>query len=134
MPVPKRALLWGAVAYGSGVWWIHQAFAPSTSLVGVATALTALAYLLKAPGPALAAVAAGLLAGVWTGVIEFQGVPLVVAAVLSIGVPGLSLWSRARRPVYAPPRLREEALVFVVALGVIASAAPTIVDGWHAAA
>ena len=133
-PVPTRALLGAVAAYVFGAWWIHQAFAPSASLVAVAAALTALAYLVRSPGPGLAAAAAGLLAGMWAGVIEFQGVPIIAAVAFSIGIPLLSSWLRGSRAVYAPPRLREEALLFIVVLGVIAGAAPTVVDGWHAAA
>ena len=134
VPVSARVALGCPVPYIAGVWWIQQPFAPSTAVIGLAAALVAGVYLLRAPRPEFAIGLAALLAGVWAGVMELQGLPLGVAVIASLIVPVASAWLRATRPAYAPPRLREEALLFVMVLGVIAAAAPTVLDGWRAAA
>jgi len=134
VPASKRAVIWFAVTYIAGAWWIHQPFAPSAASIGLSAALVAGVYLLRAPRPGYAIGLAGLLAGLWMGVMKFQGLPSGVAAAVSVSVPLVSARLRAARPAYAPPRLREEALLFVMVLGLIAAAAPAVLDGWRAAA
>jgi hypothetical protein len=134
VPLSKRAALWCVVLFGAGAWWIDQPFAPSAAIIGVTAALVAGAYLLRAPQPEYAIAFAGLLAGWGAGVMEFQGLPSGLATLLSLSVPLVSAHLRGTRPLYAPPRLREEALLFVIVLGLAAAAAPTVAEGWHAAA
>ena len=52
---------------------------------------------------------------------------------VAVSLPAISAWLRLRRPGFAPPRLREEALLVMVALGLSMAALPGISEGWHAA-
>jgi hypothetical protein len=126
-------MLAGGAAFAVGTWWVGQPFAPSTPAVAIAVTVMAAWILIRAPRGSYAIVMAGLLAGLWTGVLRYQGLPLPAAALIAAGVPIVSARLRTRRTAFAPPALREEALLFMVILGVVAAAAPGISDGWRAA-
>jgi hypothetical protein len=132
-PRTRPAVVVAVGAFAIGAWWIRQPFAPTTSAVAVAAALIGAAELIRERRPVLVLGTAGLLAGIWTGVLEFQGAPTVAAIAVACAVPVGSAFLRGRRPAFAPPQLREEALLFIVILGVIAGAAPGITEGWRAA-
>ena len=124
----------GVLAFIIGAWWMRLPLAPGVSAVALATALLAAAYLLRAPRPTYALAFAGLLAGFWTDALNSEGVPLAAAAVVAAAVPIISSRLRTIRPAYAPAPLREEALLFMIVLGVIGAAAPGVTEGWRAAA
>lgn len=122
-----------AGAFVAGAWWVRQPFAPPGAAVGIAAFVAAGAYLVRSPHPRYATALAGLLAGIWTGVLEFQGLPAAAAIVIAGALPLTSAWLRAHRAAFAPPALRDEALLFTIVLGLFVAAAPEIVAGWHAA-
>jgi hypothetical protein len=123
----------GTVAFGVGSWWVRTPYAPSTSVIALTAALVAVAQLVRPPRQPYPAAMSGLLAGVWTGTLGYQGLPSVAAILLAAALPLASARLRARRPGFAPPLLRQEALLFMVVVGIAAAAAPGITDGWHAA-
>jgi hypothetical protein len=133
-PASGRAALAGAAGFAIGVWWLSQPFAPTATLVGCLVAVTAAFCLLRRLRPLYAMGLAGLLAGVWVGPLEAEGVPLVVAALFAAAVPVASARLRGSGRAFAPPALRDEALLFAVMLGLVVAAMPTVIDGWHAAA
>jgi hypothetical protein len=132
-PVSRSGAVLSAVAFVVGAGWMRLPFAPATAAVGVTVFVAAAAYLVRPPRPILGHALAGLLAGLWTGVLERQGLPLAAAIPIAMAVPALSAMLRARRVEFAPAPLRDEALLFTVVLGLFAAAAPAIVDGWHSA-
>lgn len=75
----------------------------------------------------------GLLAAIWATMIRMQGLPAAPAYAVAAAVPALSAWLAARRPEFAPPILRDEALLAVIALGIAVAAGPSIADGWRSA-
>jgi hypothetical protein len=86
------------------------------------------------PRWSLGAVACGgVTAAIWASVLQAQGLtaPPAYALVVSLAVTCNLL--AARRPGFAPPPLREEALVLVTVLAVMLAAAPAIGEGWNAA-
>jgi hypothetical protein len=123
----------GLVAFAFGAWLVRQPFAPVTSAVALGATLVAAVELVKSPRVPYAPSAAGVLAGVWTGVLQNQGLPLGVAALVAGALPIVSATLRIRRPGFAPAALRDEALLFMVILGVVAASAPGITEGWRAA-
>jgi hypothetical protein len=123
----------GVLAFAAGAWWARQPFAPSAAMVATSAALVAVWQIVRLPRRPYAAIMAGLLAGIWTTVLESQGLPLLVAIPVAALVPITSAWLRVRRPDFAPPALVEEALVLLAVVGIAAAALPGIADGWHAA-
>src|SRR5690606_40197621 len=71
----------------------------------------------------------GMLAAVWASVLAAQGLPVPVAYALVTVVAAASSGLAAFRPRFAPSSLREEALVPVPALAVLAAAAPAVSAG-----
>jgi len=133
VPFSRIAAAVSAVAFVAGVWWGQQPGAPTTAAIGLAAGLMAVWQLVRSPRPVYAAGIAGLLAGLWTAVMTGQGVPLLAAIPLAAALPIASARLRVRRPGFAPPAMREEALLMLAAVGVFAAALPGILDGWHAA-
>jgi len=86
----------------------------------------------RPPKRPYAAVMAGVLAGLWTAALNEQGLPALVAIPAAAMLPVASAYLRARRDVFAPPALREEALLVLAVVGTAAAALPGIAEGWHA--
>jgi hypothetical protein len=59
-----------------------------------------------------------------------------VAPALAIPVgavwPAAAMWC-ARRPDFAPPRLRDDALILLITFGAATAIAPGVLEGWRAA-
>jgi len=132
-PLSRRRALLGVAAFVAGAWWTRLPVVPTTAAVGATVFVAAAAFLVRPPHVMLAPALAGLLAGLWAGVLERQGLPLAAAIPVAMVVPALSAWLRGRRAEFAPAPLRDEALLFIVVLGLFAAAAPAVVDGWHSA-
>ena len=81
----------------------------------------------------LASASCGLCAGIWGSLFQAQGLPAASAYASAAAVPALSAWLAARRPVFAPPILRDERLLAVFVLGIAVAIAPAIAEGWRAA-
>lgn len=98
-------------------------------------AVTGAAVALWKPRWAWAAVGCGgVMAAVWAAVLTAQGLPMPVAYVPVVALAAASAGLAMRRPGFAPPRLRDEALVLVAALALMLAASPAIVAGWDSAA
>jgi hypothetical protein len=132
-PHSRTQAVVGMAGFAIGAWWARQPFAPTTAGVAIVAALVAGMELVRPQRQPLAIALAGLLAGTWSAVMQRQGLPVVAAIAVAAALPAMSVYLRTRRPAFAPPALREEALLFLVALGVTAAAAPGIVEGWRAA-
>jgi len=132
-PLSRAGAALAAAAFLAGAWWAQQPFAPSAPAIALATALTAVWHLTRAPRRPSAAVMAGLLGGLWSAVIAGQGLPPWAAVPVAAVLPASSAFLRARSRTFAPPALIEEALVFLGAVGIAAAALPGIVAGWRAA-
>jgi hypothetical protein len=134
-PMRRRTAVVCAIAFAAGAWWadLGVPFEATPAILGCMTAAIAALYLTGPWRPVYAVGLAGLLAGVWVGPLEAEGLPLIPAAMVAAVVPLVSARLRLRHAAFAPPALRDEALLFALALGLVVAAAPTIVDGWHAA-
>lgn len=105
-----------------GTGWI----APVVTLLG-------LLALFRSPSEAWAAVGAGVSAASWSTFLAFQGLPMPASLLVAAGLPALSSYFATRRPAFAPAHVRDEALVGVVALGLVAAVLPDVSAGWRSA-
>jgi len=106
---------------------------PSPGSVGGLAVVFAVWGLLRPRAAVAAAVGTGLVSGLWARLLWGQGLPLVVAAILAAGAPCAAALLAARRPRFAPARLREEARLLVAALGFLGWATPLVTAGWRTA-
>ncbi|HEX7082448.1 MAG TPA: hypothetical protein VF329_15675 [Gammaproteobacteria bacterium] len=107
---------------------------PGAGWIGTAIAIVALAALIR-PSWSVALVAAGgACAGLWASVLRAQGLPLAAALLVAALPPLVAAFLAARRPQFAPPSLRDEALALIAVLGLCVAAAGPILTGWQSAA
>ena len=101
--------------------------------VGVTATAIALAALLGRPPFYVASFASGAAAALWSRYLEVLGLPVWITVPVAAAMPAVAVWLSAVRPVFAPPRLREEGLLLVVALGLAVAFLPELVVGWQSA-
>jgi hypothetical protein len=77
--------------------------------------------------------AAGLFAAAWSSVLRAQGLPWLPAVLLAVAVLLGARAVAARRAGFAPPELRDEALVVVASFGLLLAVGPDVVAGWRSA-
>jgi hypothetical protein len=119
-------------AFAGCTWWAGPGTLPTLSAAGVVAAVGAGAQLLRGISPVVSAVLAGALAGIWTGVLEAQGVPALLSPFVALAAP-VAAAALAHRDDFAPDALRDEALLFLTLLGSVSAAAPVVHAGWRAA-
>ena len=128
----RRSRVAAVALFCAGLAWTAAVTIPRPEVVGSVAAAGAAVFLLRPTWTTTAAGLSGVLAGVWGGVLAAQGmawwaaVPLPIAAVVGTVVA-------TRRPDFAPPHVRDEALVIVCALGLGVAMLPGVLDGWGAA-
>ena len=128
----KRTRITAVLLFCLGVGWTTWFGVPAAQVVGCLAAVGAAAFLLRPSWAASAAGIGGTLAGAWSGVLAAQGMTRWVAVPLAFAV--LTAATVARRdPLFAPPQLRDEALVAICALAIAVAMLPGILDGWSAA-
>lgn len=121
-----------ALAWAGTSWLAGPDVLPTLPFAGVLTAAGAGFQLIRGNSPRVSAVLAGGLAGIWTGVLEIQGVPPLLSFFVALALPAAAA-VLATRKGFAPDTLRDEALLFVSVLATFAAAAPAVHDGWRAA-
>ena len=85
--------------------------------------------------PALLAAAAGFAAGAtWVESLQLEGALSAVAYVLAATPAVVSAYFTARRPSFAPPVVRDEALLLALAFGLASAMFPGLSEGWRSAA
>ena len=77
--------------------------------------------------------AAGVLAALWTSLMQAQGLPGIGAYTVAATVTCLCAYLSGRRPDFAPILVREEALLGLGALALVMAMAPAISRGWQSA-
>ena len=137
--VPRGAVarrgIWFFPAAGFLVAWPVASGIGADSMAAGATAVAvALAALLGRPPLQVVSFASGAAAALWSRYLEVLGLPVWIAVPAAAAMPAVAVWLSAVRPVFAPPRLREEGLLLVVALGLAVAFVPELVVGWQSAA
>ena len=121
------ALSFAAATIGSA--WFGT---PSPEVIGLLVAGAAVASLLRPRATVVAPLLAGGLAGCFGVMFAAQGLPLGAAAALAAVGP-IAAARAARQPSFAPPRLRDEALLVLTVLGTATALVPGVQEGWRAA-
>ena len=113
--------------------WLGSGRPIDASLVGGLVASGAAWQLVRPGHGPILAFAGGALAALWASLIRVQGVPAAAAIPVAAAFPFASLWLSQRRDIFAPPLLREEGLVAILALAVVVGVAPAVAQGWQSA-
>jgi hypothetical protein len=100
---------------------------PIVVVLGVALALA------RPNWPLVPAVAAGSTAAACVSVLTTAGIPLAVGVAASIGVVALAAALAALRRGFAPAKLRDEALLLVGVLALLAVVGGEVAAGWRSA-
>jgi hypothetical protein len=106
---------------------------PDPVLVGSLAVGAVAIFLFRPPYADLAAVLGGSLAGLWTAMLQAQGLPYLSTPIVVVALSGLSAWLARSRSTFAPERLIDEGLLAIGALGIVALTLPSILDGWQTA-
>jgi len=132
-PLP-RGRREAAIAVGFGL-MLLIAFrsVPELTWVAGAIALVAAVVLARPAAALLAALGAGASAAMWVALLRLQGTPFVAAALVAATPVAVSAWLADRQLAFAPPALREEALMIVLASALVLAAAPELAAGWQSA-
>lgn len=69
----------------------------------------------------------------WGSALHQAGVPLAMAAVISAAPALIAAYFSATRAAFAPPLVRDEALLIVLALALGATVTPGVAEGWRSA-
>ena len=117
-----------AIATVAGGWF---GLAPPEA-VGLIVAGAAVTILLRPRFAFVAPLLGGGLAGLWGTMLAAQDVPLALAAPVAAAWP-IAAALYARRADFAPPQLRDDALVVLTVLGTATAVVPGVIDGWRAA-
>ncbi len=73
------------------------------------------------------------MAAISAAVLELYGVAAPVAIPAAAAPAVLSFWQAYRNPRFAPAAMREEALLLVMLMGLVAAVAPAVLEGWRSA-
>jgi hypothetical protein len=106
---------------------------PDVAWIAGLTALGAGLQLFRPAWADLGSVWGGALAGLLVSLLQVEGIPAVPAFLLSAALPTVSGWLAMRRPDFAPLEMRQEALLFLLAIGVTVAVAPQVAAGWQSA-
>jgi hypothetical protein len=117
-----------AAAAAAGAWFGPPPAESAGLLVGGAAAT----LLLRPRFAVLAPLLGGGLAGLWGAMLAAQDVALALAVPAAAVWPIATAWF-ARQPAFAPPRLRDDALVALTVLGAATAIVPGVQEGWRAA-
>jgi hypothetical protein len=106
---------------------------PDSSRIASLVAIFGLLDLFRPRRDVWAAVGAGVSAGVWSVLLQLQGLPAVPSLIVAASLPGLSAYFATRRRAFASAQVRDEALVGVIALGLTTAVIPGVLAGWRSA-
>ena len=106
---------------------------PDPSLAGGFAAAAVALFLFKPRYAALAAAFGGVLAGLWTALLQAQGLPPLVSPLVVVALIVLSIRLARTKPAFAPQRLLDEGLLAVGAIAIVTLTLPAILDGWQTA-
>ena len=106
---------------------------PDPTLAGGLAAIAVAVFLFKPQYSALAAVPGGVVAGLWSALLQAQGLPFLLAPLVVVALIGVSALLARSRKTFAPRRLIDEGLLAIGALGIATLTLPSILDGWQTA-
>ena len=135
-PHPGRRASLPAAAAGAlaSLWWLGPYPVPDVAWIGAAVAIAAAVPLWRPQTSSLlTAAAAGAASGASMSMLHAAGASWPVAVPIA-AVPLLVSWMLTGRwPRFAPPTVREEALLLLGGLGVGVAMLPSVFQGWRSA-
>ena len=129
----RREQAFVAVGFGAGALFAAPERLPDPAVVGTLTAAAAAVYLFRPRYALLAAGFGGALGGMWTALLEVQGLPLAVALIAGAVALVVPAHLARHRAAFAPELLRDDSLLAIAVLGIAVATLPAILDGWQAA-
>jgi hypothetical protein len=135
---PQAGRWWSLMAAAAGAvasfWWLGPYPVPDAASVGAAVAIAAAVPLWRPQtSPLMTAAASGAAAGVSTTMLHGAGAAWLLAVPIAV-IPLLLSWTlTGRRPQFAPPLVREDALLLLAGLGVGVAMLPSVFQGWRSA-
>jgi hypothetical protein len=106
---------------------------PDPAWIGSVVAAVAAIELFRRDFRFLAPLCGGALAGLWSALLQIQGLPLAAAVIVAGLVPGIAVWLSARSRTFAPDALRQEAMLAMMAMGLAVAMIPNVAAGWQTA-
>lgn len=128
-----RALFVGAATAVASFVWMAAGTGPLAELAGVAATLGSAVVLVRPHAYVAAAVAGGLLAGTCGALAFTYGAGWFGSFGVGMAMPVLTTVLARRSAGFAPPRVREEALLLSGVGGLVAAIGPGVSEGWRAA-
>ena len=120
------------LSFVATVFWISPQERPDPAWVGLLVVAVATFGLLRPGLQILSALSAGVLGGLWAWFLQTQGLSWVAAVLLPAASLGIAVFA-SRRPNFALPHIREEALLLVCCLGLLVALGPELLAGWRSA-
>lgn len=106
---------------------------PDPTWAGLIAVAASAIFLFRPRYAIVAAALGGILGGLWTALLEAQGLPYSVALIGAATVIGVARYLTRTRPAFAPEQLRDEGLLAVGLFGLVVATLPGVLDGWQAA-
>jgi hypothetical protein len=106
---------------------------PDPAITGTVAAAAAAVALFRPRYAMLSAACGGALAGMWTALLQVQGLPAPAALMVAGSALIVTTWLARTRPAFAPELLRDEGLLAIAVIGLAVAVMPAILDGWQAA-
>ena len=129
----RSSLIAMSIGFAAAVVLIRPQALPNPGWTGSIVAGIAALEVFRRDVRWLSPLCAGALAGLWSVLLQIQGLPLPAAVLVAAVVPAVSAYLAARRKGFAPQALREEAMLAMVALGLAVAIIPEITSGWQSA-
>jgi hypothetical protein len=131
----RRPLLSGMLVLSGAAaeWWWRASHPVALPPLAFVIALSAACALWSDRGALPAAVVGGTAAAAWVFALGDAGLPITLAIAIGMVPALLASYFAGARPGFAPPLVRDEALLLVLALALAASVMPRVVDGWRSA-
>ena len=130
---PVIPLLAVSLGCAAGSWWLSFRPIPPLETIGLVIAVAGGAGLYSTRAALPAAVIAGMSSAAWAFSIRGSGAPLAGALLVAAMPAVLTAFLTSTRTAFAPPAVRDEALLLASVLGLAAAVTPGVVAGWKSA-
>ena len=101
--------------------------------LAIMIALGALFFLQSEPWPVLVALVSGGLTAVWIAMLKLQGVPVWFSAPLALALSLATFYCTLFRSGFVSEPVRQEAMLVLLAIAVLAGLVPGLLTSWRAA-
>jgi len=128
-----KSLISVVLGFAAATIFFRAQFLPDAAWIGMTVAVVAALQIFRKDVRWLSPLCAGALGGLWSVLLQIQGLPMVVSIPIAAVVPAAAGYLAARRKAFAPEALREEAMLLMLVLGLAVAIIPEVTSGWQAA-